>query len=197
MALTKYIKQPLTVNLAGYVDNELRKIETALNNLAASSGGGGQEIIFTRKAGQTARNSTTTVAVDSDFTTSLTAGLWDVEMFVLWKSADAANGGFSLSLAFTGTMDPAPVDNNLGNRFVAGSAQYGALAMHTDPPPFGTFQQLYGSGLNDDNLSIWGRGVFRASTTGDVKLYWAQLVSKATDTIVLKDSYLKFTKLAD
>lgn len=196
MALSRYIKQPLSLsNLAQYVDRELRKIELAFANI--ETGGSGAETIFTRKAGQTSRSSNATVTVDTDFTTALTTGLWDVEMFILWKSANASAGGFNLSLAFTGTMDPAPVDNNLGNRFIAGSAQYGSLAMHTDPPPFGTFQQLYGSGLDNDNLSIWGRGVFRAATAGDVKLYWAQLVSNATATIVLKDSYLKFTKLAD
>jgi hypothetical protein len=32
MALSKYIKQPITGNLAGYTDNEFRKIETVFSN---------------------------------------------------------------------------------------------------------------------------------------------------------------------
>lgn len=192
MALTKYIKSPIVRSLASYVDQELRKIETAINSLAAGSGDTAP--LFVKKTADTSRASTATLAADPDLVLTLTAGYWEVETSLCFYTAGTGTSGVpgaKCLMYLNGTLVPAstatfPLRSMLWAGNAGGSSLPFECSAETTP-----FASAAAQLTNNQPFILYARGAVNVSVGGNLSIYWAQLTSNAVATKLAAGSYLR------
>lgn len=156
MALSKYIKQPVTQSrLQQYLDNELQKIQLSLNSLVPT------EVIKSQDVGIT--NSVTLVA-DSNLRIGLTQGYWSIDLLVQLLSPSQSLS-VQHALSYSGAFTDVPPAN--GHQFVGSPIRlYDSAA----PLPGAVGSSFVTLGVL---TSISFRGVVNVSNTGILQFHWA------------------------
>jgi hypothetical protein len=136
----------------------------------------------------TARPSVTALADDPHLVQALTTGVWAFEILVLGYETTSGAGGLKLGLAFSGTK----TDDIWG-----GSGVIGGVQTVQGGVPFSSV--LNSSGTMEINAASTCHFKITGSLTvtgaGNLSLQWAQVVSNANATNLVKGCYLLATKV--
>jgi hypothetical protein len=211
MPLAKYIKQPLSQSLSQYTDAELRKVESAISNIAVA----GDELVVITDALTAAdvaldaridvleAQAFTAIAIkptdqslandnslnaDGDLHISLGVGIWEIQCTaVAFCTATSVN--IRAVIDSSGTIE-APETNfvpgfNAGN---FGLQIYDTVVPHTTTNNIGTLV------ANLQKSYEW-TGVVKVLTAGVFTFWWAQGTSSATAIILRAGSFLRARKL--
>ncbi len=185
------------IQIAGQLTNPNQTADTdysVMNRSLADSRYG--NILLAVKSGDTNRSNTTTFADDPHLSLNIpTTGLWEVSFFSFSTAADNT-GGMKQQLAFSGTFNgPRSFietrTSNQGVPFPAGSLttlmRGGTAGAMTFP-----FQIVSAT-----NRTVAGclTMLLDVTTTGVLKIQWAQNASSATATTLVGGSYLKAKKV--
>lgn len=145
------------------------------------------------KAATTGRNTTTTLADDPDLTIAIpVAGTYEIRMLLLMTGATAAAQGFKYQLVYTGTAGTIGY-YTIGSINGAAStplAAAGAFNVATHA----TVLVDSGAGATTDFDHVVG--TFVATTTGTLKLQWAQSTSTGNNSNLKANSLLMVRKVA-
>jgi hypothetical protein len=143
------------------------------------------------KASATGRASTTTLANDSDLTLQLSNGghyAIDCLLRVVGNGASGA-GGFKRAFTFSGTIHADGL-NTAGQAHVNASGSHLAMADGTAAVSYAT---ITSSGVGDYERIT---GYLHASTSGILRLQWAQNSSNAATTNLMAGSYMRVRRLS-
>lgn len=143
-------------------------------------------VTYKSKAADTARSSTAVAAADPDLTTTLSTGIYEIEVFL--GMSTSGSGGARLQFNFTGTLDTPTqvvmVQQNNGGSW-SGYTQNG-IAIN------GTVTETIG-GVDE---TIHGRTSLNVTAGGTFAVYWAQNTSDAAATTMRAGSSMRITKVA-
>jgi len=142
---------------------------------------------------QESRASTTTLAIDPTLQYFLpNAGTYKVELLLdLFANAAGATPGISLSVEFSGTLNP-----NAGNTLaISGFLNGNSLTVgQSSAYVNGVVSGSLGTSTLTNVLSI--TGTIQVSTSGTLALYWAQQNSSANATFIYQGSSMSVTQIA-
>lgn len=189
MPLLKYIKQPVSSNLSGYVDYELRKIEQAFSSSAAEiealqSSVSSLQWLSIIKPSDTATASDNTVNADPHLTLALTAGVWEIEAANV-ASCPVNSVSFAWNYRFSGTIGGPPVFYGVPSGV---SALYDTVV-----GPGGTAFTM--TLIATQRKTFLSKFLVDVLTAGNVSLEWAQGTSNANAVTLHKGSFIRARKL--
>jgi hypothetical protein len=178
-AVTRYIKQPTTGNLANYVDAELRKIESAFRFFP--------QIVVKKEDTSRVNN---TFSADPELQLRLGVGYWDIE-FVLGCIASNANPDIKYAFKFTGTVAPAMVAG--GHSLSAGGDGTTQILLYDSTTAI-TSSSSFGLNTVNQFRSAFFRGVMQVATPGVLEFHWAQITTDAVNPTTVKAGSVMYAR---
>ncbi len=195
MAVSKYVKQPLSPSLAQYVDAELRKVEFAVSNLVDFAATVDEAAIAALQAqaytiavikpSDTSTASDNTPNADPHLVLPLTAGVWEIDSEVV---ASCAIAGIALAYnhIFSATIQSPPISCSLGG------ATINALYDSVVGPGVTAFTVVLAAATRK---ALMFRYIVEVLTPGNLVFFWSQGTANASPVTLHKGSFLRARKL--
>lgn len=146
-------------------------------------------LTFVRKTADTTRNNTAALTADPDLTIAVAAfGVYEVSGFLIYTASQTADFQMGWTMPSSSTFSWAADGIITTTTSQTGQMQRARLA-------FNSTATLGGVAADLSPVVARPTGLLVAGAAGNLTLTWAQGTAEASDVQVLKDSFLRLTKI--